>query len=49
MSYSEKENLAQYYNKELPEMYRNKMNRRKNLDVKFTQADIDRIWNAKLD
>ena len=49
ISYSEKENLAQYYNKELPEMYRNKMNRRKNLDVKFTQADIDRIWNAKLD
>ena len=44
----EKQQLADYYNKSLPQMYREKMNKRQNLDAKFTQTDIDRIWNAKL-
>jgi len=46
--YFDKQEISQYYNKELPKMYREKMLKRGNLGVKFTQADIDRIWNAKL-
>ena len=48
ISYIEKENLAQYYNKELPQMYKAKMLKRKNLDVKYTQAEVNKIWNARL-
>ena len=48
ISLPEKQRLAQYYNKELPKMYKAKMEQRKNLDVKFTQADINRIKNARI-
>ena len=48
ISLPEKQRLAQYYNKELPKMYKAKMEQRKNLDVKFTQADVNRIKNAKI-
>jgi len=47
LSIGEKQNLAQYYNKTLPYMYQDKMEKRKNLYKNFTQADIDRIWSAR--
>lgn len=47
LSTAEKRNLAQYYNKTLPYMYQDKMEKRGNLYKNFTQADVDRIWSVR--
>lgn len=43
-SYSEKQNTAAGYQQVLPKMYLEKLNKRKNARVNFTEEDVKRIW-----
>lgn len=47
LSEREKQDIAMQYRETLPKMYKQKMQKRKNLYDKFTQADVERIWNAR--
>lgn len=48
LSETEKAELAEQMRQTLPVMYRRKMLMRENRMQKFTQADIQRIWSAKV-